>query len=242
MKKMEKNIAIGIEGLVGSGKTSICKELLDRIPNSILIHGGNFYRGIVYAYEQKKKIKNFDELSQKTQKIDMKDIMEKLKVQFKVKGKETVVYVDGKEIPDEELQSAHNSLAVSVASHVADNQALFQYIHDIIEKLKKEYNLIISGRAIMEIYPDVEEHILVTASLEERVRRKWKQYQGKISEEELTENIIKRDKLQEATGFYKKYDKTKVIDVTECKNAKESTDKILQYFGEWANKYITLNA
>ena len=42
-----KNIVIGIEGLVGSGKTSISKELLKYIPNSIILHGGNIYRAIV---------------------------------------------------------------------------------------------------------------------------------------------------------------------------------------------------
>ena len=30
------NVVIGIEGLVGSGKTSICRELLNFIPNSII--------------------------------------------------------------------------------------------------------------------------------------------------------------------------------------------------------------
>ena len=31
------NIVIGIEGLVGAGKTSICKELLNFIPNSVVL-------------------------------------------------------------------------------------------------------------------------------------------------------------------------------------------------------------
>ena len=33
------NIVIGIEGTVGSGKTSICRNLLDKIENSIILHG-----------------------------------------------------------------------------------------------------------------------------------------------------------------------------------------------------------
>ena len=45
---MEKNLVIGIEGLVGAGKTSICKELLNYIPNSIVLHAGNVYRAITY--------------------------------------------------------------------------------------------------------------------------------------------------------------------------------------------------
>ena len=44
-----KNQVIGIEGYVGAGKTAICRELLNRIPNSILLQGGNLYRAIVFA-------------------------------------------------------------------------------------------------------------------------------------------------------------------------------------------------
>lgn len=32
---MKKNIVIGIEGLVGSGKTTICREMLKIIPESV---------------------------------------------------------------------------------------------------------------------------------------------------------------------------------------------------------------
>lgn len=30
------NLVIGIEGLVGSGETSICRELIHKLPNSIV--------------------------------------------------------------------------------------------------------------------------------------------------------------------------------------------------------------
>ena len=45
--------------------------------------------------------------------------------------------------------------------------------------------------------------------------------------EKIKENIIKRDKLQEEAGYYKKYDKTVEIDVTNCKNAEEGANIIL---------------
>ena len=47
-----EHIVIGIEGLVGAGKTAICRELLNQIPNSILLQGGNLYRAIVYSLMQ----------------------------------------------------------------------------------------------------------------------------------------------------------------------------------------------
>ena len=49
----ENNVVIGIEGLVGSGKTSICRELIKTIPNTVLLNGGNLYRAIVYVLLQK---------------------------------------------------------------------------------------------------------------------------------------------------------------------------------------------
>ena len=47
-----ENIVIGIEGLVGAGKTSICRELIKKMPNTILLNGGNLYRAIVYSMIQ----------------------------------------------------------------------------------------------------------------------------------------------------------------------------------------------
>ena len=43
------NIVVGIEGYVGTGKTAVCKNLLNKIPNSVLLHGGNIYRAISYG-------------------------------------------------------------------------------------------------------------------------------------------------------------------------------------------------
>ena len=97
------NIVIGIEGLVGSGKTSICRNLLEKIPNSIIFHGGNLYRGIVYAFMQKNK--DDDMLSLKD--TDITTIMQKLKVEIKLENNETVVYVGDKKIDehDNELEN-----------------------------------------------------------------------------------------------------------------------------------------
>ena len=84
------------------------------------------------------------------------------------------------------------------------------------------------GRDIMQIYPDTDYHFFITASLDERIRRKCIQYKGEVREEEVRQNIIKRDELQEKAGFYKLHNKTIKIDVTECKTVEESTNKVLE--------------
>ena len=223
-----ENITIGIEGLVGAGKTSICRAMLDKIPNSIILRGGNLYRGIVYALmnsgiDMSKIVNNSDK------PIDIKQMMDMLKVEIKIENRESVVYVDRKKINEDNLQSDATSLAVSKIAKDADNSKFYAFGKKLIDVYKKQYNLIISGRDLMKIYPDLDYHFFVTADIETRVDRKMHQYTNeKITREELKKHIEERDSLQEQAGFYKRYDKTIDIDVTECKSAEESAMKILE--------------
>ena len=222
------NIVIGIEGLVGSGKTSICRELNKRLPNSIILHGGNLYRGIVYEFMKQNNSNSINSLKN----IDITSIMKKLNVEIKLENNETVVYVDGIKIEEDELQNEKTSMAVSIAGNIADNQKLFIFAKNIIDKFKENYNVIVSGRSLMQIYPELDYHFLITASLDERVKRKAMQYKNEVDLEELKNHIIKRDELQEKSGFYKVYPKTIKVDVTDCKNIEESTNKICEYIEE----------
>lgn len=226
---MNDNIVIGIEGYVGAGKTSICRELLKKIPNSILLHGGNLYRAIVYALMNRQKNNlNIENLSKNIKNIDIKDLMDRLQIKLELENRETVIYINGKKIDEETLQSQENSLAVSIAGKSANNSHLYTFAKTLIDIYKKNFNVIVSGRDLMKIYPDLDYHFLVTASLEERVRRKCIQYNESINTEKIKTNIMKRDELQKAAGYYKKYDNTIEIDVTNCKNAEEGANIILQ--------------
>ena len=221
------NIVIGIEGLVGSGKTSICKELLKYIPNSIILHGGNLYRGIVYALMSAKHI-NISELKNNIKNVNIKDLMNKLGVEFKIENRETVIYINSKKIDDEVLQSKDASMAVSIAGGSADNSAFYGFARSLIDMYKQKFNVIVSGRDLMQIYPNLDYHLFIEASLEERIQRKLKQYGDNANYDEIKKNIVARDELQEKAGYYKIYDNTIKIDVTDCKTVEESTKKVLQ--------------
>ena len=224
-----KNIVIGIEGLVGSGKTSICKELLKYIPNSMILHGGNLYRGIVYALMHNGKEIDINNLKENIQNIDIKELMDQLKVKFQIENSESVIYVNGEKIDDEKLQSEEASLAVSIAGLNADNSHLYLFARNLIDMYKEKFNVIVSGRDLMNIYPNLDYHLFITADLDERVRRKMIQYGENANKEEIKENIEKRDNLQKQAGYYKIYDNTITIDVTNCKNIEESTKKVLEH-------------
>ncbi len=227
---INKNIVIGIEGLVGAGKTSICINLLEKIPNSIVLHAGNIYRAIVYAILNSGV--KLEELENTMSNVDIKDIIDIFNIQVKVNNRQTCVYVNGNLIDEKELQSEKTSMAVSIVSNKANNKKAFEVVRNLVEDLKQKYNVIFSGRALMEIYPKIDYHIFITADLDERVNRKYKQYKGKISKEELKNHISKRDELQELSGFYKKYENTIIIDVTKCKSVEESTKKVLDIIND----------
>ena len=222
----DKNIVIGIEGLVGSGKTSICRELLKKDPNAVLLNGGNLYRAIVYTLMQQES--NIFKLKKLTKNVDIKKYMDDLKVEIKIENRESQIYIDGKLADEKELQSKASSLAVSIVGGIADNTKLFEFARDLIDELKKEHNVIVSGRSIMKIYPNIDYHLFITATLDERVKRKCIQYNETKNQREVKENIKKRDRLQKLAGFYKIYPNTIKIDVTDCKSVKESTNKVLE--------------
>lgn len=219
-----ENIVIGIEGTVGAGKTSICRELLKDIENSIILHGGEIYRAIVYGMMQK-QIEN-------AQNLDAFDIMKKLGIEIKLENKETVIYMNGKKVDEKDLQSKKSSMAVSKVSNTADNTRLYQFGKELIDKYRQKYNVILSSRDIVKMYPDVTYHFFIDASIEERTNRKYMQYNKEIPKEQIREMIKVRDELQEKSGYYKIYPQTRIIDVTNCKSAKESEELVLENMKE----------
>ena len=219
-----KNVVIGIEGTVGAGKTSICRELLKDIDNSIILHGGEIYRAIVYGMMQTK--------IDYTHNLDAFDIMKKLGIEIKLENKETVIYMNGKKIDEKDLQSKKSSMAVSKVSNIADNTKLYEFGKELIDKYRKKYNVILSSRDIVKMYPDITYHFFIDASIEERTNRKYMQYNKEIPKEQIREMIKVRDELQEKSGYYKIYPQTRIIDVTNCKSAKESEELVLENMKE----------
>jgi len=223
-----ENIVIGIEGYVGTGKTSVCRKLLDKIPNSVLLHGGNIYRAITYGI-LKTGLINVKEDNNKLSSLNIKNIMDKLKLKIEIEDRESVVYIHDKKIEEKDLQSLETSIATSKISSYANNDKLYDFGRNIIEGLKQKYNVILSSRDIVNMYPKVDYHFLLVADIDERVRRKMNQYKGEITADELKKHIQTRDKLQKSSGYYKIHPITQVIDVTECKSAKEEADKLMEY-------------
>lgn len=221
-----ENIVIGIEGLVGAGKTSICRELIKEIPNTVLVNGGNLYRAIVYSMMQNGS--KLEELKKQGKNLDIKEMMDLFKIQIKIENNETIIYIADEKVDEDAIQSKEASMAVSTVGGSADNKNLFIFARNLINDLKENHNVIVSGRSVMKIYPDCNYHFFIVADLDERVKRKCSQYGNHESEQEIRENIVKRDTLQEQAGFYEYSSITEEIDVTDCKSVLASTKKVLE--------------
>lgn len=223
---MNENIVIGIEGLVGTGKTSICKNLLNYIPNSIVLHAGNIYRAITYQIA-KEKI-SLEQL----QAIDLKDLFKKFEIEIQIENRETVVYAHGKKIEENDLQSLENSLAVSKISGMANNKNAYKIVKSYIDNYKQKYNVIFSGRDTKRIYPELNYHFFIIANIDKRVEWKNTQYTEE-EKKQVKENIIQRDELQKQNGYYDTFEDTIVIDVSNCNNVEESTKQVLKHIVEY---------
>lgn len=216
-----ENIVIGVEGLVGAGKTSLCRELVNHIPNTIVLHASDLYRAVVYRLLQEKDVKK--------EGLNIKEMLKEFNINLKIENKETVVYFGDEKIDTKLLQSDEVSLAVSQISNVANNSEAYLVVCDIINKLKEKYNVIFSGRDTMKIYPDLDYHFFIVADLEERIRRKRIQYNNEVDYEVLKKHIEERDALQEKSGYYNIYENTITIDVTNCKSIDEATALVLKH-------------
>ena len=109
---------------------------------------------------------------------------------------------------------------------------MYKFGKELINNFRKDYNIIFSSRDIVKMYPDVTYHFFIDASIEERTNRKYMQYNKEIPKDQIKEMIEERDKLQKNTGYYKIYPQTKIIDVTNCKTAEESTKEVCKYIKE----------
>ena len=225
---MSKNIVIGVEGDVSSGKTSVCKELIKLIPNSIFADAGLIARAIVGGV--KKSPLALPTLIKLLTggNVEAIELMKKLKIRFEIEDNQTVVYIKDRKMEEEKIQTEKNSTGVSKYTSKVNLDSLYSFARNIIDEYREDYNVIVSARDLVRIYPSMTCHVFITASLEERVNRRYNQFNGKYTKEEIKQTILKRDKLHEKAGYNKKCDKTIIVDVTECKSAKESAEKVLE--------------
>lgn len=179
---------IAIDGHSSTGKSSISKEIAQEL-GLIHIDTGALYRGITYF-----ALENcLDELKQ----INLKLLISKFNIihlAFKPHAGVLSLYLNGKNI-DKEIRDPEVSEQVSF---IAKQPEVRAFLLDFQRNLAEKGGVIMDGRDIgTVILPQADYKFFVTASPEERAKRRFLELKNTGIEttlEEVHQNLVFRDK------------------------------------------------
>jgi cytidylate kinase len=188
-KKILKNI-ITIDGPAGSGKSTVAK-ILARELNYRYIDTGAMYRALTLLAFQN----NVDYNNEKDILCIAKDVNLELESNSVNENKYTTVKLDGKDVTDE-IRSREVGSSVSIVSKLS---GVRKYLVSLQKKLIKGGNAVLEGRDTGSVVcPEAVLKIYLTASLEERIKRRDIQIKekGQSIEKNITRKEIRqRDKI-----------------------------------------------
>lgn len=182
---MMDKLIIAIDGPASSGKSTTAKLLADKL-GYLYIDTGAMYRAITLMAIRHKILNDSDEIIKLAKKID---------IQLKFENGKTSVFVDGIDV-SEEIRSMEVSNHVSPVSKIEDIRKI------MVEKQRlmgKNGGVVMEGRDITTVvFPEADLKIFLTATIEERAKRRVKEYISKgidIDYQQVVENIKERDRI-----------------------------------------------
>jgi len=211
---------ITVDGPAGSGKSFIAKGISSELKIPYL-ETGLAYR--VVGYLLLKEGLSPEEVSWE----EIKPLLGRFKIAPAVG--ETRVFLDGTQVKEEELRSEEVGRAASFVGKIPQFR---EYVNELFRSLVGDGQAVVEGRdAGTHIFPEAQVKLFVTASAEERARRRWRQLkeQGiEADQEEILQMILERDRRdreREAYPFRPAEDAV-VIDTTGM-SPQESLEKVL---------------
>lgn len=174
--------AVAIDGPAGAGKSTIARAI-SREMSFAYVDTGALYRAIG-LYMIKNRI-NGDE--------SIVSSLNKVKVDLKFVDNEQKILLCGEEVSGE-IRTPEVSM---MASRVSAILAVREFLLDLQRDLAKKNNVIMDGRDIgTVILPDADVKIFLTASLEKRAQRRYKEMLEKglnVTYDGILSDIKKRD-------------------------------------------------
>ena len=179
-----ERINIAIDGPAGAGKSTIAKAVAKEM-SYIYVDTGALYRTVgVFAIEEKTDFDNTE---------DMKNLLGRIDVELKYVDGVQKVYLNGLDYSDK-IRTPEASMA---ASDVSKIPIVREFLLSKQRDIAKENNCIMDGRDIgTVVLPDAQIKIFLTADVEERAERRYKELLEKGTEvkfEEVLEDMKKRD-------------------------------------------------
>lgn len=183
------NICIAIDGPAGVGKTTVGKIIAKKL-GYVFLDTGIMYR--IIAYLCLKKNINYHSLDEIHSLIE--------KTIFEIKSNNDIRCNGINIVNDENLNSKS---VLNIVSDIAKIKYVRIKIADIQRKFALNNSVVMVGRDVGTfIVPNALIKIFLTADLETRAKRRYKEFIDKdISFEEIKENIEKRDFIDKNRDF-----------------------------------------
>ena len=220
----KKGLVIAIDGFSSTGKSSISKVVADTL-GLIHIDTGAMYRAITLF-----GLRNF---KNEKQEIDLSKLLQNLNeisLEFRENSGKLEIYLNGENV-SKEIRTTEVSDNVSfIAKQPEVRERLVVLQRDIAEK----QGVIMDGRDIgTVVLPDADYKFFLTASADERARRRFLELQSlgiETTIEEVKQNLIERDRIDSEREIspLKQAEDAILIDNTTL-NKEETIDLILSY-------------
>ena len=182
---MSNNIVIAIDGPAGSGKSTAAKNLANKLGFTYLDTGA-MYRAITYCALRRGIVDNVQDVIEMTKKLLLK---------LKFENGVTRVFVNDEEVTDF-IRTAEVNSKVSEISVIPEVRAEMVKIQ---KSVGEQGSIVAEGRDVTTVvFPNADVKIFLTASIEARTERRFREFNLKkvdISLEEVKSNLEKRDKI-----------------------------------------------
>ena len=170
-------INIAIDGPGGSGKTTIGRLLAEKL-NYQFFDSGLLYRHFAFFY-----------LQNNPPAIEKEKLFQLWKEWLRRDKRKVVSDLE------KERYQLSSSVISDLASQLSPQPELRKIILEFQRELFREKGWVVVGRDITsEVLPDAKLKIFLTASLEERAKRRSNQYKEKLNSEEVKKELQERDK------------------------------------------------
>lgn len=177
---MGNKLIIAIDGPAGAGKSTVAKILAEMF-GAEYIDTGAMYRAITYKAVQRLVDIDDDE--------ELEELLDETEVTFKDKK----ILLDGRPV-ESEIRTPKIS---SMVSRVAEKKQVREKLIEAQRKIGQEVSVVMDGRDIgTNVFPDAQFKFFITASVDERADRRYKELIQKgydASKIEIYTEIKKRD-------------------------------------------------